>query len=136
MSKRTGNRMADLEFTSVAQYLLYVERSASIVEFSLSAIFSFRVDRRGVSGLVARKEQQLCILRGNNSKLADWVKSSGLHVDSREMVILRSLYLQNREYVKMVEDHVSKARKLAAYSQASLLKEVVSPEVQYDELPF
>lgn len=136
MSKRTGNRMADLEFTSVAQYLGYVERSALIVEYSLSAIFSFRVDHRGVRGLIARKERQLCILRENNSKLADWAKNSGLHVDSKEMVMLRSLYLQNREYVSMVEGHVSKARKLAAYSQSSLLREVVSPEVEYDELPF
>lgn len=136
MNSSTGLTMADLGFVSVARYLLYVERNADLEEFSLSAIFSFHVGDGRVAALIARKTHLLGILVENNKKLSVWANESGMPPESVEMVILRSIFLQNRGYAKMVQGHIDNAKRLDAYSQGALFVVPNKGEVDEDELPF
>ncbi len=136
MNSKTSLTMADLGFVSVARYLQYVAVSAELEDTNQTAIFSFCVTPRGAKHLITQKEIQLNRLEGNQRKIRNWVRDADLPLDSKELVMLRSLYAQNREYIGLLNRHIATANELDGYQQRSLFDAIAGREGIEDELPF
>ncbi len=106
MSTENSKSMADLDFLVVSEYLRYVQLNAGLVEIQGSAIFSFVIAKGGLPALRKKKTLLLGKLVENNTKLAEWVATSGLAAGSKELVMARSMYLMNAEYIKIINEHL------------------------------
>jgi hypothetical protein len=104
--------MADIEFSSISSFLQRVEIEAELKQKSTSAIFSFRVPRGGIQRLIASKESLLRDLVENNRKLSAWVGEHGESLGPLELIVLRSMYVTNKNSIELVHNHVLKAQSL------------------------
>ncbi len=120
MSTENSKSMADLDFLIVSEYLRYVQLNAGLVEIQGSAVFSFVIRKGGLPALKKQKTALLGCLVENNAKLAEWVTTSCLEKGSKELIMARSMYLTNVEYIKMVNEHLRTCDSLAGMVHSNL----------------
>lgn len=136
MSSKCTKQMADLNFLLVPSFLRYVEVEAELKEVSTHAIFSFSVGKYGLVPLLKRKQKLLEDLRGNNKKLSVWSAATNYAHESKEMVIIRSLYMTTRTSIQMVKGHVETANALLDTIKSEDPRGLGIEELTYDEFPF
>ena len=139
MTQLNSFSMAELGFVSVAKFLHFVEAKAGLTEVNTSAIFSFNLTTDGAEGLVRRKHAIIDVLNSNNDKIRAWAKMSGLDPLSKEMVVLRSMYVVNKQYIQMCRNHAGTAEQLKSYEQSAFIetvKETIKETMESGPHPF
>lgn len=133
------NKQAEVnsfDWLSVGQFLRHVEVRAVLMEYSLSAVYSFHIPpNKGVRGLIKQKTKLLVLLQENLKRLSRWVKENQKALTPHEVALCRSLYQTTRDLVHVIEGQMQSAKVLVKWEQESLDFKVSKQEVS-DELPF
>ncbi len=136
MNTNTDTRMADVEFSSISSFLENVEIRAELKQVSTAAIFSFRIPKGGIEKLIDSKQRLCSILVENNKRLSIWVEAQSVRPSSLEIVVLRSMYVTNKNAIELVESHIDRAKALRRmYDSIDQLSLDIEEEVA-DEPPF
>lgn len=135
MTKK-NDAVSDFEWQSAAAFFRYVEVSAQLVSYSLSAVYSFSITKKtGFKGLVARKKALHRILSVNLSRLTGWAKSKGDDLSVHQLVFVRSLYKTTKELQVTLEEQIRRAEILLDHDEMTKMTDG-NAEVNDDEVPF
>lgn len=128
--------VSDFQWQSVAEYYRHIEVQAGLIEFSLSAVYSFHiVPGIGIRSLVSQKVMLVENLKENLKRIREWVKANDEHLDNRELVLVRSLWRTTRALSVIVEGHIIRAEDLAEWNQLTFVS-LAAGGGEEDELPF
>ncbi len=125
--------LSAFEWASVCQYIVYISSVAGLKEFNCSEVSSFPLARVGPEKLIARKERVLVLLRGNKIKVERFAGCYEEQLGEGEMSILRSMYVQFKRSIRMVEDQVRIAK---LYQTANAPVHLPGAEEMENDLPF
>lgn len=133
MADRPLKGLADFEWASVAQYLVYIEATAKLKPLSEAQIYNFPLARLGPEKLIAQKRRTKHSIEANLSNLASFVGKFSDDMTDEEKVVLRSLYRTIKGSLETVTEHLETAKGLKKLDQLTVL---ASTEDTEDELPF
>lgn len=102
-------RIADFEWASVGQYLVYISSAMELKEVSSRAVISFPLTRLGPEAVLKQKRKAAKVLEGNISALERFVGERKNELGPDELVVLRGLYVQYKCNIETVREHIRSA---------------------------
>lgn len=102
--------LSAFEWASVSQYIVYISSVAGLEEINSDRVVSFPMARIGPDSLIVRKEKTLKVLERNVSRLEKFAAFKSEELGPYELSVLRSLYIQYRNNISTVKDHLRTAR--------------------------
>lgn len=120
MSNQELHPLSAFEWASVTHYIVYISSVAGLEEVSSERVVSFPMARIGPESLIVRKENTLKLLERNISRLEKFAASKKEELGPYELSVLRSLYIQYRNNVNTVRDHLRTAKIYIDAEQAGL----------------
>lgn len=130
----TLRRIADFEWASVGQYLLYISSAVGLKEISSHAVISFPLTRLGPEAVLKQKRSVARVLEWNISALERFVIARKKELGKDELVVLRGLYIQYKCNLETVKEHARSAEFYRASVDVSLFD--LAEEGGEDEFPF
>lgn len=128
--------VSDFQWASASEYFRHIEVQAGLIEFDLSAVFSYHIrPEDGARGLMRRKQSLLSILHENLKRIKDWVVANDGNLGSKELALVRSLFRTTRDLAVMTDGHLVRAADLAAWHQSNFDFMCIEKEAS-DDLPF
>ncbi len=109
-------RIADFEWASVGQYLVYISSAMGLVEINSQRVLSFPLARLGPEAVLKQKKLTAKVLESNVAALERFVIARKSELGSEELVVLRGLYVQYKCNLETVKEHC----KAAAFYKASV----------------
>lgn len=103
---RSLKPLSAFEWASACQYIVYVSSVAGLEEINSSHVVSFPLCRMGAEKLVGQKERVLRSLVENRRSIECFADVNRGELGSGEMSILRSMYVQFRDWILIVEEHL------------------------------
>lgn len=98
--------LVDFEWASVARYIHYISSITGLKEINSNHVISFPLGRLGPHKLLKQKERVLLVLEENKRLVERFVGEHRDHLSDKELAVLRTLYMQYRSNVEMVEGHI------------------------------
>lgn len=134
--KNKSSSVSKLPFVEVSTFLIGLEVQAGLIEYPLSAVYSFHIpSNKGIQGLLDTKVGLLSILRENLDRIDQWAKANKAGLSKAELTLTRSLYTTTRRLLLIVEDQISRLKELAAW-ESSTFDYIMSEGEEKDDLPF
>lgn len=115
--------LSAFEWASVSRYIVYISSVAGLKEINTNHVISFSLTRLGVKGLVRQKERVLLQLRKNMGGLECFAEEHRGELEKEEISVLRSMYVQIRGSIAIVEGHIRMAERYANVVDDGLLLE-------------
>ncbi len=125
--------LADFEWASATQYIVYISSVAGLSEINSNHVISFPLARLGPEKLLKQKHRVLVLLKGNKRSIERFVGERKSQLDENELAVLRALYVQYKSNIETVEAHISFILECIAEVELSLLN---SQEKTEDDFPF
>lgn len=123
-------RIADFEWASVGQYMVYISSAMGLKEINSQAVISFPLTRLGPEAVIKQKKTAENALKWNISALERFVVSRKKDLGKDEIVVLRGLYIQYKCNLETVKEHIRSAEFYRASVDVSLFD---SAEGEEDE---
>ncbi len=125
--------LADFEWASATQYIIYVSSVARLSEINSSHVISFPLGRLGPEKLLKQKQRVLILLEGNKKSIEQFVGERKSQLDENELAVLRSLYVQYKGNIETVKGHIEYIGECVVELELSILK---LQEKKDDDYPF
>ncbi len=125
--------LADFEWASATQYIIYVSSAARLSEINSSHVVSFPLGRLGPEKLLKQKQRVLILLEGNKKNIERFVGERKSQLDENELAVLRSLYVQYKGNIETVKGHINYIEECEVELELALLK---LQEKKEDDYPF
>ncbi len=98
--------LSDFEWASTARYIMYISSMAGLKEINSNHVMSFPLGRLGPDKLLTQKENVLSLLEANKAGIERFVGEHSGELDSDELAVLRSLYMQYKGNAETVRGHM------------------------------
>ncbi len=133
MSKFELKDLAEFEWASVAQYIVYISSVTQLEEIVSEHVVRFPLAGVGAEKLLLRKQRVLERLKGNKQKILRFAGEFEDELGENELSVLRTLYLQFKRGEEMVGEHL---RIIKLYQDEENNSFFGTAEEASDELPF
>lgn len=98
--------LSDFEWASTARYIMYISSMTGLKEINSNHVISFPLGRLGPEKLLKQKENVLALLEANKASIERFVGERSAELDSDELAVLRSLYMQYKGNAETVRGHI------------------------------